>query len=247
VGGSDNTAIGDDALRGNAAGNRNTVVGSAAMQLAPAGSDNTALGYQALLNASGSRNIAIGSGTGTSGAGSDSIFIGSQTAVPATPTIRIGIPNVQTRAFVAGIFGTTTGQAVPVLVDQNGQLGTISSSRRYKFDIADMGARSDGLLKLRPVTFRYKQPYADGSTPIEYGLIAEEVAEVYPDLVAHNAKGEVETVQYQKLTPMLLNELQRQARVTDAQAREIERLNAALASLAARLTELESGDRRPPQ
>jgi hypothetical protein len=96
-----------------------------------------------------------------------------------------------------------------VMIDSNGQLGTVSSSRRFKEDIQDMGQASSNLLRLRPVTFRYKRPYADGSKPIEYGLIAEEVAEVYPDLVVRGKDGQVETVQYQKLTPMLLNELQK--------------------------------------
>ena len=73
-----------------------------------------------------------------------------------------------------------------------------------------MGDASNGLMSLRPVTFRYKQPYKDGSKPIDYGLIAEEVAQVYPDLAVEGADGEIETVQYQKLTPMLLNELQKQ-------------------------------------
>jgi hypothetical protein len=91
-----------------------------------------------------------------------------------------------------------------------GQLGTVSSSRRYKEDIHDMGDASRDLMRLRPVTFRYKKPFDDGSKPIQYGLIAEEVAEVYPDMVAHSADGQIETVKYQLLDPMLLNEVQRQ-------------------------------------
>ena len=108
----------------------------------------------------------------------------------------------------------TTGvaNAVNVVIDSNGQQGTISSSRRYKEDIADMGQASSGLLRLRPVTYRYRQPYADGSTPGDYGLIPEEVAEVYPDLVVTGPDGRIEMVQYQKLTPMLLNEVQKQHR-----------------------------------
>jgi hypothetical protein len=78
-------------------------------------------------------------------------------------------------------------------------LGTVSSSRRFQEDIQDMGEASSGLLRLRPVTFRYQKPFADGSKPIEYGLIAEEVAEVYPDLVSRSAEGQIETVEYQLL------------------------------------------------
>src|ERR1700736_1971536 len=100
--------------------------------------------------------------------------------------------------------------AVTVVIDSNGQLGTVNSSRRYKEDLRDMGGASSSLLRLRPVTYRYKQPYADGSKPLDYGLIAEEVAEVYPDLIVRGKDGQVETVQYHKLTPMLLNEVQKQ-------------------------------------
>jgi hypothetical protein len=89
-------------------------------------------------------------------------------------------------------------------------LGVATSSRRFKEDIHDMADASDGLMRLRPVTFRYKQPFDDGTKPIQYGLIAEEVAEVYPDLVAHSADGQIETVKYQVLDPMLLNEVQKQ-------------------------------------
>jgi hypothetical protein len=96
------------------------------------------------------------------------------------------------------------------MIDSNGQLGTANSSRRYKEDIADMGDASSDLLRLRPVTFRYTKPYNDGSKPIDYGLVAEEVAEIYPDLVVRDRDGKVETIQYQKLTPMLLNEVQKQ-------------------------------------
>jgi Chaperone of endosialidase len=133
------------------------------------------------------------------------------------------------------VRGVTTGaaNAVSVLIDSNGQLGTTNSSRRYKEDIRDMGDASSGLMKLRPVTYRYTQPYADGSKPIDYGLIAEEVEEVYPDLVAHSADGQVETVQYHKINAMLLNEVQKQHRQLEAQRAEIELLKARLAALEA--------------
>jgi hypothetical protein len=140
--------------------------------------------------------------------------------------------------FAAGITGTTTGLsgAVPVVIDANGQLGTTSSSRRYKEDIQDMGDASSGLLRLRPVRFRYKQAYRDGSKPVDYGLIAEEVAEVYPDLVAHSLDRKIETVQYQKLNAMLLNEVQKQHREIEEQREE---MRAEIGALKARLSELE--------
>ena len=135
---------------------------------------------------------------------------------------------------------TNLNNAVPVLIDDNGQLGTVSSSRRFKEDIADMGATSRDLMRLRPVTFRYKQPFADGTKPIQYGLIAEEVAEVYPDLVAHSADGQIETVKYQVLDSMLLNEAQRQQAEIAAQKDHIRRLEERLVKLEAALEKLSS-------
>jgi predicted ribosome quality control (RQC) complex YloA/Tae2 family protein len=103
-------------------------------------------------------------------------------------------------------------------------LGTVSSSHLFKEDIQDMGHASSCLMRLRPVTFRYQKPFADGSKPIQYGLIAEEVAEVYPDLVAHSADGQIETVKYQVLDSMLLNEVQRQQREIRSQQEHVQRL-----------------------
>ena len=133
---------------------------------------------------------------------------------------------------------TGTADAVAVLIDSQGQLGTINSSRRYKEDIQDMGDASSGLMNLRNVIFKYKQSYADGSKPIDYGLIAEEVEEVYPDLVAHLKDGEVETVQYHKINAMLLNEVQKQHRALQAQRAEIDKQRAEIALLQTRLTAL---------
>jgi hypothetical protein len=98
-----------------------------------------------------------------------------------------------------------------------------------------MADASSGLLRLRPVTYRYKQAYADGSKPIDYGLIAEEVAEVYPDLVVKGADGLVQTVQYQKLTPMLLNELQKQNEIIRQQREQVQKLESRLAAIEAML------------
>jgi hypothetical protein len=118
----------------------------------------------------------------------------------------------QTRTFIAGIRGVTTGaaDAVPVVIDSNGQMGTVSSSRRFKQDIHDMADMSRRLLQLRPVTFRYTQAYGDGSKPIQYGLVAVEVAETFPELAVRDANGNVETVHYETLNVLLLNELKKQ-------------------------------------
>jgi polyhydroxyalkanoate synthesis regulator phasin len=152
---------------------------------------------------------------------------------------------MQTSFFVAGVSGVATGLASPVavMIDASGQLGTMSSSRRFKEDIQDMGDASNALMRLRPVTFRYKQPYADGAKPIDYGLIAEEVADVYPDLVAYSPSGEVQTVQYQKVNAMLLNEVQKQHQQIQAQNEQIKELkndsSTEMGALKAHLAELE--------
>jgi BMFP domain-containing protein YqiC len=116
----------------------------------------------------------------------------------------------------------------------------LPSSRRYKEDIQDMDEASTGLLRLRPVTFRYKKPYADGSKPLNYGLIAEEVAEIYPDLVVKDAEGQVQTVEYQKLTPMLLNEVQKEHFETQRLKAELQRQQEHNHRLEARLAALEA-------
>jgi Chaperone of endosialidase len=216
--GGENTAIGYFALGGS--GSLNTAAGWRALWVNTTGGSNTALGAGALQNnVSGSGNIAIGDGAAefVGESSSNNIHIGNQGTTGDSATIRIGTPGVQTSFYVAGVNGvTTTYNAVPVLIDaSSGQLGVTSSSRRYKEDIQDMGDASRGVMQLRPVTFRYQKPFADGSKPIQYGLIAEEVAEVYPDLVARSADGQIETVKYQVLDSMLLNEVQNLQRQVD--------------------------------
>ena len=153
---------------------------------------------------------------------------------------------VQTKTFIAGIRGATTGvaNAVSVVIDSAGQLGTTSSSRRYKEESQDMAESSSGLMKLRPVTFRYTKAYANGDRPVQPGLIAEEVFEVYPELVVHDSNGEIETVQYQKLIPMLLNELQKQERELKDQEKQNQIQEKQIADLKRRLELLET-DRVP--
>jgi hypothetical protein len=217
VGGIENTADGKSALASNVAGTNNTASGQAALLLNTTGISNSALGFNALgQNVGGNSNIGIGRDAGTlaPAGNNNSVYIASTgSGSDANGTVRIGTGSSQVQVFVAGVSGVTTGvnNAVAVVIDSNGQLGTVSSSQRFKEDIQDMGDASSGLLRLRPVTFRYKQAYTDGSKPLDYGLIAEEVAQVYPGLAVKDKDGQIQTVQYQKLTPMLLNELQKQA------------------------------------
>ena len=219
-----NTARGVSALASNTTGFSNTASGALAL-FRNTGNFNTASGRSALrLNTSGSNNIALGSNAGVNATTGDAnIYIGNAGVAGEATTIKIGTSGTQTKTFIAGIRGVTTGvaNAIPVLVDGSGQLGTVSSSRRYKEEIQDMAESSSGLMQLRPVTFRYTRAYANGECPVQPGLIAEEVFEVYPDLVVHDRGGEIETVQYQKLIPMLLNELQKQERKNQIQEKQI--------------------------
>jgi hypothetical protein len=247
--GDNNQAIGVGALRVNTAGFNNTAVGLNALANNTMGNANTAFGDSALFNnTTGLNNIAIGplAANHVSGSNSNNIHIGTEGASTDSRTIRIGgntsfgDPATQTSFFVSGVRGVTTANndAVPVIIDSAGQLGTVSSSRRFKEDIQDMGDVSSGLMRLRPVTFRYQKPFADGSKPIQYGLIAEEVAEVYPDLVGHSADGQIETVKYQVLNSMLLNEAQRQEKeihTLEQQLAQEQQRNIALEERLARL------------
>jgi hypothetical protein len=232
-----NTATGFDALYSNTNGDGNSAMGYEAL-LQNTGSYNTVLGYQALdSNTSGANNIAIGYLAGSSAPPSSSynIEIGSAGSSSDSGAIRIGSVGTQTSFFVAGVRGVVTGEnnAVPVVIDSNGQLGTVSSSRRFKTDIRDMGDASSDLMRLRPVTFRYQKPFTDGSQPIQYGLIAEEVAEVFPDLVARSADGQIETVKYQLLDPLLLNEVQRQQAEIRALQERLNKIETTLAQTVA--------------
>ncbi len=221
-----NTAFGVSALAANVAGSNNTAIGYQALYAntgdnnnMDAGAYNTAIGDGALYsNTTGGNNIALGSSAGYNlTTGSNNIDIGNGGVAGESYTIRIGIGQSQT--FIAGIWPYPTGVAnhtTPVLIDSNGQLGVAVSSRRYKDDIADMAGASSGLMRLRPVTFHYKSDQNPAGRTLQYGLIAEEVAEVYPGLVAHSKDGQVETVMYQFLPPMLLNEYQKQQRTIDA-------------------------------
>ena len=212
-------------------GNYNTAVGDLAL-VDNAGSYNTAIGSES-GGVAGSNNISIGSTAGENVRGSNNIEIANLGSSSDSGAIRIGTGGTQSTFFAAGIYGVSSGNsdAIPVLVDSSGQLVTTSSSRRFKEDIEDMGDASSDLMRLRPVTFRYRKPLADGSQPIQYGLIAEEVAEVYPDLVAHSADGQIETVKYQLLDPMLLNEVQRQQAEIQKLQERLDKMEAALAAV----------------
>ena len=230
-----NTATGTLALANNTMGVFNTAIGDLALFGNGSGDGNTAIGANALGNTTGFSNIGIGLEAGLNHTvGSNNICIGNSGVVGESSTIRIGTVGIQTATFVAGISGTTSPGGVAVFVNGNGQLGTATSSRRVKEDIREIAEESDDLMRLRPVAFRYK-PQIDPTGLVQYGLIAEEVADVYPDLVVYDRAGRPETVRYHLVNALLLNELQKQHRTAEAQEKTIETLKARLNLLEARL------------
>jgi polyhydroxyalkanoate synthesis regulator phasin len=238
AGGADNTATGYVALFYNTSGYDNVADGIAALFNNTTGIYNTASGMYALdSNTTGDYNIGVGFQAGYNVTGSYNIDIGSQGSSGDSDAIRIGTPGAQTSFYAAGVDGVTISSGVPVYINSSGQLGTVNSSIRYKEDVHDMADASSAIFQLRPVTYRYKQPYADGSKPIDYGLIAEEVAKIYPDLVVRSADGEIQTVQYQKLTPMLLNELQKQHQVLEQMEKTVDQQQQTIQLLKAQQTE----------
>lgn len=229
-----NVGVGAVSLNSLTTGAQDTAVGFGAMQQATTGSNNSALGYVA-LNAltTGQRNTAIGDAaltavlTGTNnvvvGAGSggayvaaesNNIIIGAAIAGTAAESNTTRIGTSTTKTFIAGIRGVTTtiNDAVAVLIDSAGQLGTTSSSIHVKENINDMGSYSDVLMSLRPVTFNYKVHSPESKS---VGLIAQEVYGVAPHLVVLDSQGDPETVKYHDLVPMLLNELQKLSKRVD--------------------------------
>ena len=237
--GIENTASGNRALYRNSTGVNNTACGQNALFSNTTGNYNSANGTGSLKNAtSGYRNVALGYQAGFSvTTGSDNIIIGggNQGKSADAGVIRIGASAYQKKAFIAGIRGVQTGStgAVAVLIDANGQLGTINSSRRFKEDIQPMGNVSERLYGLRPVTFRYKQAYDDSSKPVQFGLVAEEVAQVFPELVVYGKDGKPETVSYHLLATLLLNEVQKNRGVMQAQSERIASLEKQTARIAA--------------
>ncbi len=227
--GSQNTASGAFALFNNTEGGSNTVVGRNALLSNTIGGTNTAIGVNALSgNTTGNSNIAVGLAAGQFNVtGSSNIYIGN-TGGDESGTIRIG-GGSQIQTFIASIRGVTTqnADAIPVLIDSAGQLGTANSSRRFKKEIKSMDAASEAILALKPVTFHYK---SDKTGTPQFGLIAEEVAEVNPDLVVRNENGEIYTVRYDAVNTMLLNEFLKEHR-------KVEQLNSTVTKQAETIME----------
>ncbi|MFZ3377722.1 MAG: tail fiber domain-containing protein, partial [Chthoniobacterales bacterium] len=208
-----NTGTGVNALYSNTGGLYNTAQGGFALFSNTTGNQNTVTGYDALAgNTTGSGNIALG------------VFAGNGVTT-ANNVICLGTSgaNVSDSCFIGNIRAVTTANAdaIPVVIDSAGQLGTMSSSRRFKSEIKPMDGASESILALKPVTFHYK---SDQTNTPQFGLIAEEVAEVNPDLVVRDAEGKVYTVRYEAVNAMLLNEFLREHRKVEEQEATIAQL-----------------------
>ncbi len=244
--GSHNTAVGGGTLASNTIGNENTATGRHALNLNAHGSYNTADGEYALSSStSASQNTALGYGAGYHlTTGGNNIDIGNLGVAGEANTIRIGDPvtvvypdgithAAQTKTYIAGFTTAVTGSMVVVNTTTH-QIGVMTSSARFKSDIKPMDKASEGILALKPVTFRYKQEIDPDGIP-QFGLVAEEVEKVYPDLVTRDAQGKAYTVRYDAVNAMLLNEFLKEHRKVQDLEKQVEKLSAGLEKVSAQL------------
>ena len=250
--GFENTATGSVALQNNTTGNDNTATGFAALNSNTTGALNTANGTGALVNSTGDLNVALGFAAGVNLAtGNNNIDVGNVGVPRETNAIRIGAQIAVTDQFgvlhpahsatyIAGIRDATTGiaDAIPVLIDSAGQLGTISSSRRFKSEIRPMDKESEPVLALKPITFHYK---SDSKGTTQFGLIAEEVAKVNPDLVVRDRNGEIYSVRYDAVNAMLLNEFLKEHRKNEQRESKIQEQAASIARLKSTVSQQQKG------
>ena len=233
-----NTAIGFDALFNNTIGNNNTALGQIALNSNTTGNNNTALGQNALgNNTTGINNTALGKKAGFNlTTGDNNIDIGNPGVAGEGNTIRIGKQGTQTATYIAGINGATVPAGVGVIVGSDGKLGTVISSGRFKDSIKPMDKASEAILALKPVTFRYKHELDPKGIP-QFGLVAEEVEKINPDLVAWDDQGNVYTVRYEAMNAMLLNEFLKEHRTVQEQGATIAEFKKEIANLTATVKE----------
>jgi len=262
--GDENTAVGTGALLLNSSGTINTANGAFALLFNTTGFANTAIGYQAIFNnPTGIYNTAIGDrallndigeggntavgeralSSATTGVGNIAVGMlagGNVTTASNVICLWSSGVNVSNSCFINQVRGVTTTQnnALPVLIDANGQMGTQSSSVRFKKEIKTMEKASESILSLRPVTFHYK---SDKTNRPEFGLIAEEVAKTNPDLVVRDAAGEIYTVRYDAVNAMLLNEFLKEHRKNEQQESKIEQQETKIARQEKQIEELTAG------
>ncbi len=233
---SNNTASGYRALYRSTTGTDNTATGFAALLNNTTGSGNTGVGYNALnANTTGRDNIAIGNSAGYSVTGSNNIDIGSTGSAGESGVIRIG-GSSQSAVYVAGITSThLTGAAV--YVDSKGQLGVLASSERYKTGVTTLSDAPERLRQLRPVSYHLKN---DPNGDVQYGLIAEEVDRVLPELVIRDESGKIQGVRYDELAPLLLQEVQHQHDQLQNQESRLAAQASAITDLKRQLSKLRS-------
>jgi hypothetical protein len=239
-----NTAIGVGALYKNATGVSNTATGMAALGSNTTGFSNTAIGARALMmNTTGNYNVALGDSAGQSlSTGDNNIHIGyNVSGVPGeSNTIRIGNTDI-IATYIKGISGQTVVGGAAVFVDSNGKLGTMTASARFTDEIKPMDKASEAILTLKPVTFRYKQEI-DPKGIRQFGLVAEEVDKLNPDLLVRDNKGEIYTIRYDAVNAMLLNEflkehgkVQKLETTVERQQKQIDALTAGLQKVSAQI------------
>jgi hypothetical protein len=258
TGGYKNTANGHNALYYNTTGDYNTATGAGSLKLNTIGTYNTANGYGALNsnttglgntvngagalfhNTTGRLNIVLGAAAGQNlTTGSNNIDISNPGVAAESNIIRIGnevaftdlvgiVHPAQTKTFIAGIHGATASGAVTVYVNSSGQVGTLPSSARFKHDIQSMDKASEVILALKPVTFHYKAEIDPKGIP-QFGLVAEEVEKVNPDLVVRDKEGKPYSVRYEQVNAMLLNEFLKDHKKVGEQQSRIEKQEATIA------------------
>ena len=215
-----NTATGESALFFNTTGTNNTADGSGALLKNTTGTDNTALGLDALFNnTTGNTNMAIGnSALNSNTTGSDNTVIGFSSGFAVTTAnnvicigARVAGANVSNTCYIGSIFGQTSSAGTAVFINSDGKLGTTTSSKRFKEGIKPMDKTSESLFSLKPVSFRYKKEIDPASTS-QFGLVAEDVEKVNPDLVVRDKDGKPYSVRYDQVNAMLLNEFLREHR-----------------------------------
>jgi hypothetical protein len=228
--GVNNTAVGSFALFSNTSGDFNNAFGNNALVNHMTGNSNNAFGDLALFNeTSGNFNTALGAGAGSLlQSGSGNVYIGSGVGGMANEDSHTYIRNIKDTSVSGGGTDTVTVNL------STGLLGHLSSSRRHKEHIKSMANSSEVLYRLKPVTYRYKKEI-DATQALDYGLVAEDVAEIDPNLAARNRDGQIETVRYNAINAMLLNEFLKEHRKVEQMHKQIEALTTALQKVAAQL------------
>ena len=231
-----NTATGFTALNRNLSGNSNTAIGEGALYYNLTGSSNVAIGQNALMNNQrGSGNIVLGTSAGSAlTRGDNNIDIGNAGLAGEANTIRIGTVDTQEATFIAGINGVTVPDGVGVIVGADGKLGTIVSSARFKEAVKPMDKASEAIFALKPVAFRYKKELDPKAIP-QFGLVAEEVEKIDPDLVARNKEGKPYSVRYEAVNAMVLNEFLKEHRTVEDLKQQIAALTAMVKEQAAQI------------